>query len=209
MRSLDVGGNQIADLFGIFSKRSRVDDGIRRVRIDIGIGKEIPMYANGARFFRSNAAKVFRVFQFAIPAKRHGMGKDGGSHQSHGHATLKIRGKQKRKLRIALHTIQQLGSFVGLTTQQIRPIDMHCHREGADVILLYRFLQLQILRILLVEKTGAAPDHEYLAHLLFQGQLVEGLLRPFFAIAGEMYRSWMLIFIFRGGRRSQQESEYQ
>ena len=45
-RSPDVGGDQISDLFGIFSERTRIDDGIRRIGVDVGIGKEIPVHAD-------------------------------------------------------------------------------------------------------------------------------------------------------------------
>ena len=78
VRSLDIGGNQIADLLGIFSKRPRVDDGIRRIRVDVGIRKEIPVNANGPRFLRRNAAERLRVCEIAIGAKRHSVGKGSG-----------------------------------------------------------------------------------------------------------------------------------
>ncbi len=52
MRALDVGRDQIADLFGIFSEGACVDDGIGGIGIHIGIGKKIPVNADGARLLR-------------------------------------------------------------------------------------------------------------------------------------------------------------
>ena len=48
MRARDIGCDQIADLLGVFSERARVDDGIGRIRVHVGVGEEIPVNADGA-----------------------------------------------------------------------------------------------------------------------------------------------------------------
>ena len=87
----DVRRHQIADLMRVFSERARVDDGIRRIGIHVGIGKEIPMHSDGPCFQRRNASKGLGIFRFAGRAKGHCMGKDGGAIQTHGYAALEIR----------------------------------------------------------------------------------------------------------------------
>ena len=114
MRALDVGCDQIADLRGIFSKRTRVDDGIDGVRVDVGIGKEIPVNTDGAGLFGSDASEGFGVFEFAVATEGHGVRKNGGTHQAHGDAAFEIRREEKRELRLALQAIEQFGGFVRL-----------------------------------------------------------------------------------------------
>jgi hypothetical protein len=55
---------------------------------------------------------------------------------------------------------------------------------------------LKVFRILHIEKAGAAPDHEDLTDLLFEGQLVEGLLSPLLSSVREMNRARALILVF-------------
>src|SRR3981081_211123 len=53
----DVCRHKIADLLRVFSEGTRVDDGIRGVRIHVSIGKEIPMHSDGTRFKGSDPSK--------------------------------------------------------------------------------------------------------------------------------------------------------
>ena len=167
VRPFDVGCDQIADLLRVFAKRARVDDGIGWVRVDISIGKEIPMDANGPRFLRRDAAKCLGVVSLAIGAKGHRVGKIGRPHEARGDSTLEICGDQQGQLGVVLHPVQQLRRFVGLAAQKKWPIHVHRHGKRTDVVLLHGLAQLQILRALHVEEAGAAPDHEDLTDLFF------------------------------------------
>ena len=182
VRSLDVGRHQIADLLGIFSERSRVDDGIGGIRVHVGIRKEIPVHADGSRFLRRNASEVLRVFELAVGAEGHGVRKVRAPHQPRRNPALKIRRKQQRQLRVLLQPVQQFGRLVRLAAQQERAIHVHRHGKRTHVILLHVLAQLQVLRTLHVEKAGAAPDHEDLANFLFDRQLAQRLLRPLVAV---------------------------
>ena len=93
MRPLDIGRDQIPDLFGILAEGARVDDGIRGIRVHIGVREKIPVNTDGACFFGADAAESLCVVCFAISAKGHGMGKDSGSHQAHGDATFEVCGE--------------------------------------------------------------------------------------------------------------------
>src|SRR5208282_619734 len=86
----DVRRHEIAYLLGVFSERARVDDGIRRIGIHVGIGEEIPMHSNGPRLERGDASEDFGIFRFAGRAKGHGMGENGRAIQTHGHSALEI-----------------------------------------------------------------------------------------------------------------------
>ena len=94
----NVRRHEIAHLLRIFSERARVNDGIRRVGIHVGNGKEIPMHSDRPRFERRDASKGFGIFRFAGSSKRHRMGKDGGAIQPHRHAALEVCRNNKRQL---------------------------------------------------------------------------------------------------------------
>ena len=125
----DVGRHQIADLFGIFAKGPRVDDGIGGIGIHVGVGKEIPVNADGSSLCSGNAAEIFRVLFAAYCAKSHGMREDGRPHQAHGDSALEVRGKQQGKLGVVLQPIRQLSRFVGFAAQKKRAIHMNRHGE--------------------------------------------------------------------------------
>ena len=74
---------------------------------------------------------------------------------------------------------------------------------------LHGLAQLQILGILHVEEAGAAPDHEDLADLFFERQLVQSLFRPLLAAALQAERPRVLVFIFCQGNRRTSENEQQ
>jgi len=84
---------QIADLLRIFAERTRIDNRVRGIRIDVGIGKEIPVHADGACFLRGDASESFGVVELASRAERHGVGKFGGAVQAHRHPALEVGGK--------------------------------------------------------------------------------------------------------------------
>ena len=69
MRAFDIGGNQIAHLLWIFSKRARVDDGIRGIRIYVGIRKEIPVHPDGAGLFAVMRPKFSASSSLPSPPK--------------------------------------------------------------------------------------------------------------------------------------------
>ena len=93
-RSLDVGGYEIADLLRIFSEGARVDDGVRGIRVDVGIGKEIPVHADGARLLGGDAAEGLRIFCLSGGAEGHGVREHGRAMKAHGDAALKIGGER-------------------------------------------------------------------------------------------------------------------
>jgi hypothetical protein len=207
MSALDIGRDQIADLLGIFTERARVDDGIGRVRIHVGVREKIPVNPDGACFERGDVAEILGVFDFAISPESHGVRENRGSLQAHRNPAFKIGGEQQRQLRIALQAVEKLGSFVGFAAQKKWTVHMDRHGERADVILLHGLAQLQVFRIFHVKKAGAAPDHEYLSDFLFQGQFVQSLLGPFVAGGALMNRTRPLIFVL--GRRCRGEHESQ
>ena len=114
VRSLNVGRDQIADLFGIFSEGTRVDDGIGGIRVHVRVREKIPVHADGSGFLTSDEAESLGVFDIAIGAKGHRVRKVGGPQQAHGEAALKISREQQRQLRFPLQTVQQFGDFIGL-----------------------------------------------------------------------------------------------
>ena len=94
VRALDIRRDQVADLLRIFSEGARIDDGIHRVRVNVGVGEKIPVNTNGARLFGRNAPERLGIFGFAIPAESHGVWKDSRPHQPHRHPTFKVGGKK-------------------------------------------------------------------------------------------------------------------
>ena len=67
------------------------------------------------------------------------------------------------------------------------------------MIFVHDVAQLQIFGTVYIEKLRPHPDHEKLADLFFQGELTQGLLRPFLAAMVEIDRSRLLIFFFGEG----------
>ncbi len=112
VRTFDVGGGQIADLFGIFSERPGIDDGVGRVRVHIRIWIEIPVNSDGPGLLRRDAAGHLGVFGFAIGAERHGVRKVCCPHQARGDAAFEVGGKEQWQFGVVLQAIEQFGSFV-------------------------------------------------------------------------------------------------
>src|ERR1035438_9696122 len=79
-RALNVGRDQIADLFRILSERTRVNDWIGGIRVYVGVGKEDPVNAYGAGFLGGDAAEGLGVFELAVSSEGHGVRKVGGAH---------------------------------------------------------------------------------------------------------------------------------
>src|SRR5438270_11779623 len=50
----DVSCGEFAYLLRIFTERPRIDDWVRRIRVDVGNGREIPLDSNGAGFLSDN-----------------------------------------------------------------------------------------------------------------------------------------------------------
>src|SRR6266436_10401027 len=75
------------------------------------------------------------------------------------------------------------------------------------MILAHAVAQLQILWTVHVEELRPHPDHEELTNFFFQGELAQGLLRPFFAVTIKMNGARVLIFFF--GEAGQAEGKEQ
>ena len=124
----NVRRHEIAHLLRVFSERARVNDGIRRVGIHVGHGKEIPMHSDGPRLQPGDASKGFGIFRFAGSSKSHRMGKNSSAIQPHRHAALKICRDNKGQLGGFLQPVEQLGSDIGLALEQ----DGTLHRDAHD-----------------------------------------------------------------------------
>ena len=200
MRALDICGDHVADLLRILSKRTRVDDGIRRIRVHVRIRKEIPMHPDRARFQRRDAPKIFRVLQLAVGAEGHRVREIRAPDQPDRHPALEIRRNQQRQLRFALQSVQQFRRFVRPRAQKKWTIHRHAHGKRAHVILPHVIAELQVLRALHIQKLRPAPDHEHLPDLLLQRQLAQRLLRPAIAFATVLNGTPRYMF-FLGERR--------
>ena len=113
-RSPDVGGDEFSNLLGIFSEGTGIDDGIRGIRVNVGIGKEIPVHADCAGFLGGDAAEGLRIFCLSGSSEGHGMREHSGAVKAHGDPALKIGGHKQRPFGLLLQTIQQFGGFVRL-----------------------------------------------------------------------------------------------
>src|SRR5712691_11923930 len=118
MCAADVSSKQFADLLGIFSKGTRVDDGICGSGVDIRYRKEIPVHADGTCFLRCEPAEIFGIFRFAGGSKGHRMREDSGSIQTHGNTPLKISGEYQWQLGLLLQPVEQFGGFKRLVSEQ-------------------------------------------------------------------------------------------
>ena len=98
VRAANISGDQFADLLGIFSEGTRVDDGIRGIRIDVGIRKEVPVNADGACLLTSDPAESLGIFCFSGCTKSHGVRESRSAMQAHGDSSFEIGGKQQRQL---------------------------------------------------------------------------------------------------------------
>ena len=195
MRSLDVGGDEISHLLRVLAERPGVDDGVGGIGIHVRIRKEIPVNADGARFFCVDAAEVLGVRRAAHCAKGHRMGKNRGADKTHRYSALKVGGEEQRQFGVLLQTIRQIGGFIRLASQQERTVHVDGHGKRPDVVLLHGLAPLQVLGVFDVEKGGTAPDHENLADFFLERELVQSLLRPLLSIFGETRGTGVLILI--------------
>ena len=113
-RAADIGAHQRANLRGIFSKRTSVDDRIDWVGIDVSNRHQVPLHADGARFLRHHAPKPLRQFRLAGGAERHAVRKHRGSIQAHGEAAFIVGSHKQRDFGGMLKLIDQHGCFIGL-----------------------------------------------------------------------------------------------
>src|SRR6202790_4067454 len=93
MRAFDIGGDEISDLLRILAERARINNGIGGIRINVGVGEEIPVNADCARLFGRDAAESLSIFDLAISTESHSMREYSGAHQPHGYTAFKIGGK--------------------------------------------------------------------------------------------------------------------
>ena len=95
VRALDVGRHQLPHLLRIFAKRTRVDDRVHRIGIDVGHrernSSECRWPAPPAAVIRP---KVSAYSSFSGRAEGHGVRKNGRAIQPHAEATLEIGGEQ-------------------------------------------------------------------------------------------------------------------
>ena len=167
------------------------------------------MHANGARLLGGDAAKCFGILDLARCTKRHGMRKFGGPVQAHAYAAFEISANYQRQLRILLQTVEQHSRFVGLIAVEKRRVRAHRHSKGANVVLVHRVTELQILRAVHVEKLRPRPNHKKLADLFFGRQLVQSSLRPFLAVTIEANGSRNGVLFLRQRCRGNQDAQHQ
>ena len=128
-RSPDVRRHEISHLPGILTERARIDNWVRRIGVHVGVGKEIPVHADGAGLLGSNAAEGLGVLLLPSRAEGHGVGKRGCAAKAHGDPALKIGGEEQRQFGILLQAVEQFGSFVGLTAIEKWRLPRHRHGE--------------------------------------------------------------------------------
>src|ERR1035438_7690052 len=159
----DISRYKISDRGGIAAEGARVDDRIRRIGIYVGVGEEIPLHSDGARFEGGNATKEFGVFDFAGGSEGHGVGKDGGAIQAHGDAAFKVGSDDQRQLRGALEAVEQIGGHVGLTLDQYGAVDGDAHDQPPKVILADVVAHLNEEGIGIIQELRVYADGEELA----------------------------------------------
>src|SRR5208283_1011092 len=186
MRALDVSGYVIPDLLRILAKRTRVDNWVRRIGIDVRIRKEIPLHANRAGLKRSNASELLGVFGLAGCAERHGMRKNRSSVEPHRNSALKISCNNQGQLRILLQPIQQLRCFIRLVLEEERTVGRNRHPERPNVILAYVVAELKPHRIGFVHELHFHPDHEQLPDFFLRRHPAQRLFRPLAPVAIQM-----------------------
>ena len=79
----DVGSHKIADQLRVFSKRSRVDDGIGRIGIHVGDWEQVPLHAQRARLLRHDLAESFCQLRLARRPESHSVREHGCSIHPH------------------------------------------------------------------------------------------------------------------------------
>src|SRR5689334_15678335 len=96
-RAADVGRHEIADLLRIRAERTSPDDGVGRVGIYIGDGKQVPVHAKSPALLRRDATELLGVSQVPGSAKSHRVRKYSRSEKMRRQDTpLKISRDQKR-----------------------------------------------------------------------------------------------------------------
>ena len=103
--------------------------GFAGVGVDIGIGKEIPVHADGARLLGRDAAEGFGVLRLSGSAEGHGVREHGCAMETHGDSALKVGGEEQRQFGVLLQTIEQFGGLVGLVAIEERGLPAHRHGE--------------------------------------------------------------------------------
>src|SRR5271166_1403510 len=192
VRALDVGGYHISDELGILAERTRVDDGVGWVRVDVGIGKPVPVNADGARLLRSNASGLSRKFHVPGGAKRHRMWKIGSFVEAKGEPALEISSENQWKLGVLLQLVGDHGGFERLVLVKQALFELDGQPETANVILVHGVADLDVFRAVHVHEPRLRPDNEHLPYLLLQRHLLQRLASPLLAFLVEMHRGGRL-----------------
>ena len=176
--SADEGRDEGADLGGIFAESTSVDDGIVGIGVDGGVWEEIPLHTDGASFGGTDATELVGVVGIDGRTEGHGVRKDGASAQTHGQAALEVGGKQKRQVAIALKLVDDRRGLQGTGADEQTALGGSGDAPGAEMVLVHRVAQPEVLRAIEVPEVHLGPDHEELANLLFERHVREGALGP-------------------------------
>src|ERR1700722_5357325 len=116
-RAANVGRHQIAHSLRIRAEGTGPDDGIGRVGIYVGDGKQVPVHAKSPAFLRRDATELLGVSQVPGSAKSHRVRKYSRSEKTCRQDTpLKIPSDQERQLRLLLYVVEQGNDLLAAAT---------------------------------------------------------------------------------------------
>ena len=173
-------------LVWIRAEGSRTDDGIRRVGIHIGDGKQIPVHADCTAFLRCDATEFLSVRGLPRRTERHRMGKHGCAEKARRQYTLfEVSGNQKRQLRFRLQAVEQHYCLVAVIVVKRAPSRRRRHGHRSDVIFANAVGEPNVLGIPRSRQSHTHANHEELTHFLFERKRAQSLLRPPLVLALE------------------------
>lgn len=167
--SANVRRRETPDRLRRLAERTRVDDGIARVVVDVDDRRKVDMDADGARFETGDAPRLEREPVVAGGAERHRPRKRGGTGDAESDASLEVGGVQQRQCRRRLQPIEERRGLERLAEDHraVRRIEQDARRglraehvKAADVELTRQVGQILVYRAVRAHERGLERRHE-------------------------------------------------
>ena len=190
LHSLDVRRSEPADERRVLAKRSRVDDRIARVVVDVDDGGEVDVHADRPRLLSGDTARLARQPLVARRPERHQPREGGRPRDAEADAPLEVRGVEEGHLRDRLqavedgcrgHRLAERHRAVGRVQQHARrQLGRAEHVEAPDVVLVHGLHERVVPFGIGAQETGLEGGDDHLPDLLFQGHLLQRRPHPLF-----------------------------
>ena len=170
VRAFDECRHILCDRLGIFAERTRIDDRVIRIVVDVRIGSEHPCDSERARLARRCRAEISYGFEIVCRPIRHHVGISRRLGNAHGSSAFKVRCEEERSACKPLQVIQEHGHLVWLSVNHMSVVNAIGDDHPPDVYILDPMQEPSIFGALRIQIIAIASNHDQLRDAVVQGQ---------------------------------------